>query len=215
MKKIACLVPVFFLIIGAVFPQGRIDGIDTSVPNTNVNENADVAPSTVVNVNPVSADSPIYLLDAAVRATAEELGRILVELKALRVAVGQFTYNQNIPPLSSYWVSQLTEELVNMPDRPFSVLSTGVSGAEWTISGEIVEVANVVRVYTRLVNNSDRTIEAAVHSDLERTDYIINMLYYETSSSSSSSDTIRRDAWEPDSWDNPVSYEIGNNENVA
>jgi hypothetical protein len=152
-------------------------------------------------------------MDAAVKATADELNKVLVEYKALTITVNQFIYNQNVPPLSNYWINQLTEVLVNMPDRAFSILSTGASGAEWTISGEIVDVADVVRIYTRLANNSDHTIEAAVHSDLERSEYLMEMLYYESPSGRSSS-SARRDTWEPDSWENPVLYEIGNNEHV-
>jgi hypothetical protein len=158
-----------------------------------------------------NAESSVSRMDAAIKVLAGEIHKKLIEEKALKIAVGQFSYRDSIPPLSAYWVNQLTEELTNMSGGSYTLLSGGPAGADQTISGEIVDVADIIRVYTRLLR-SDRAIAAGFHSDFERND-VAGML--SSGSSQSSSSSVPADAWEPDSWDNPVSYEIGADESAA
>ena len=160
-----------------------------------------------------NTESPVPRMDAAVKALAGEVHKKIIEVKAGKIAVGQFTYKDAIVPFSAYWFNQLTEELTKMPGRSYTLLSGGSSGADRTISGEIIEAAGIMRIYTRLVRSEDRAIEAGFHSDLENNEYFTGMLA--SNNSRRSSPSVARDAWEPDSWESPVSYEIGVDENTA
>jgi hypothetical protein len=157
--------------------------------------------------------SPVSQLDTAVRIVAGNLNRKLIEAKAGKIAVGQFAYNGSVVPLGTYWVNQLTGELANIPNKPYIILSGGPTGADWTISGEIIEAAGVIRIYTRLIRAENRAIEGGYQSDFERSENIIAMLSSGTSQGGRSSSVVP-DSLEPDSFDNPVPYEIGADENA-
>ena len=160
--------------------------------------------------------SPVPRMDDAVRELAVNIHRKLVSEKAQKISFGQFTYRGSTPPLATYWISQLTAELVNSTGRSYTVLSAGATGAEWTISGEIVDVAgSVIRVYTRLIRSEDRAVEAVFQSDFERTPAITGMLAGGGSGGGGSTGSTDTDEFEPDSWDNPVTYEIGVDENAT
>jgi len=153
------------------------------------------------------AGSPASNTDAAVKALAENLNKKLLEGKAGKIAVGQFTYRGNAVPLSSYLVNQLTGELANLPNRSYIVLSGGPAGADWTITGEIIDTPeNLIRIYARLIRTEDRAIEASYNFDVERSPQIIALLTVATSSGGRSSSVVP-DALEPDSFDSPVPYE--------
>ncbi|MCL2127631.1 MAG: hypothetical protein FWH38_05195 [Treponema sp.] len=155
----------------------------------------------------------VQQMDASVKNIADELNKKLAEVKAAKIALGQFIYGESIPSLGDYWANQLAEELTNTPDRSYAVLSRESPGAEWTISGEIVEVVDVIRVYIRLVRSESRTNEAAFHSDYERNVSLIQMLSGDNSRVGGSPSPVPRDAYESDSWDNPVPFETGADEN--
>jgi hypothetical protein len=145
----------------------------------------------------------ILRLDNAVKSVAQDLnGRIAAE-QGGKVVITQFVYRNNIPQLGAYWATQLVEELTNIPNRSYIVL-VGDS-ADLIVSGEIVEIAGTMRIYTRLVRSSDRSIVANFHSDVERDDFIIGMLDGGESGGSSS---VFRDLHEPDSFENPQTIEI-------
>ena len=149
--------------------------------------------------------SPVSRMDTAVRVLAGSLNKKLIEEKAGKIAMGQFAYRGNTVPLTFYWINQLTEELTNIPNRPYIILSGGPAGADWTISGEIIEIPDAIRLYTRLVRTADRAIEASFHSDLERNEQMLSS----GESRSGRSSPVAMDSLEPDSFDNPVPYEIG------
>jgi hypothetical protein len=153
--------------------------------------------------------NPLLQIDNAVKTLAGDLHKKIIEAGAGKITVGQFTHRDSIPSLGAYWASQLVEELANIPNRPFTILAGGTSGADWIISGEIIETALTIRVYTRLVRSSDRAIAGAVHSDFERGEYFSNML-----SSGEGSPVVAWDEWEPDSWNKPTAAEIGNGPNA-
>jgi hypothetical protein len=157
--------------------------------------------------------SPFSQIDAAVKDLADNLHKKLIEEKAEKIAVGQFTYRGNVVPFCTYWINQLTEELTNKSQRSYIVLSGGVAGADRTISGEIVDVANFIRIYTRLIRAENRAIEMSSHLDFDRNEHINGMISTGSSGSNSSS-SVAMDSYEPDSFDSPVSYEIGVDESV-
>ena len=148
-------------------------------------------------------------LDGSTKRLASDLSKKLAAEKVGKVVFGEFVYGGFISPFSQYLVNQLCVELTNQKGS-FSILQSGFSDAEWTISGEIVDLVDKTRVYTRLVRSVDRVIVAAFYTDFERDEYIFQML----STREGRSSNVPRDVLEPDSWDNPVSYEIGADENT-
>jgi hypothetical protein len=153
-------------------------------------------------------------MDTAVKTIAVNLNRKLVEVKASKVAIGQFAYRGTEVPLGTYWINQLTGELANTPNKSYAILSAGTSGADWTISGEIIDVANTIRIYTRLIRTENRSVEAGFQSDFERNEQINSMLSSGSSQGGRSSSNVVPDSMEPDSFESPVPYEIGASENA-
>jgi hypothetical protein len=160
---------------------------------------------TVYAQSPAPVD-PVPQMDSTVKELAADIGRRITAVgDAPKIVVGQFFYRDALPSLGSYWAAQLTEELANIPNRTFIILADGPTGAEWILSGEIIEIAATVRVYTRLIRASDRSIIVSLHSDFERGEYMADMLAGGGGSSSSTG----RDLYEPDSMDNPHVTQIG------
>jgi hypothetical protein len=104
---------------------------------------------------------------------------------------------------------------MNIPNRSWVLLSGSSADADWTISGEIVEINDTVRVYTRLLRSSDRSIAAGFQSDFERDEFLAEMLSGGGSGGGGRSSSIPRDPYESDSWENPVAVEIGIDESAA
>ena len=161
-----------------------------------------------------TTESPVPQMDEAVKNLARDIHAKLSEKRAEKILIGQFTYNDNIPPFSSYWVNQLIGELTNIQGRSYIILSGSASDADWTISGEIVQAADIVRIYSRLIRMSDRAIEGSFYSSFQRNEHINDMIAFAASSGGSSSGSVR-DTREPDSWDNPVTVTIGTSPNAA
>ncbi|MDR2069776.1 MAG: DVUA0089 family protein [Spirochaetaceae bacterium] len=160
--------------------------------------------------------NPLPELDNAVRNIAIDLSKRIPAAGAQKIALGQWSYRNSIPPLGSYWAVQLTEELTNLPGRGFVLISGGPAGAggstgaDMMISGEIVEVAGIIRIYTRLIRTGSNTIEGSLHSDFEGTQNLLALLLNRGDGNSSSSSW---DAYEVDSREHPVSVEIAAAEN--
>jgi len=153
-------------------------------------------------------------MDTAVRMLAGNLNSKLIAGKAGKIAIGQFAYRGNIVPLGTYWINQLTEELANIPNKSYIVLSAGTAGADWTISGEIIDTPEgAVRFYTRLIRAEDRAVDASFHFDVARNEQIVALLASGSSQGGRSS-SVAPDALEPDSFENPVPYEIGADANA-
>ena len=154
-----------------------------------------------------SAESPVPNMDNTVKALAQTMHGKLIEKKAQKIAVGQFFYQGTLCPLSAYWANQLTGELVNNSNRPYLVLSERPQTADWVIAGEILVMPDMIRIYTRLIRSEDRAIEAVCYANLERLPGLLQMLV-SSGGSSGSGASVAMDEWEPDSWDQPVPYEI-------
>jgi hypothetical protein len=152
-------------------------------------------------------------LDGVVKSVAADLHRRLAAEGARKVAVAQFVFQDGLPSLGAYWNTQLVQELAAISGRSWTLLSGPGNEADWTISGEIVEIVNVVRVYTRLIKNSDHSIANSSQSDFPRDAFIAEMLADGGSNGRSSS--TPRDAYEPDSMANAVTVQIGSNEDEA
>ena len=144
-------------------------------------------------------------VDAAIKGLALDLNRILVAERAANVAVNEFSYEETQPPLSQYISNQLIEELSAL-NGPYSVFRPAISTAAFFISGDIVDLVDAIRVFARVSRSSDRSVVSAFHIDFERNEQILQML---ASGDSRRSSTVVRDAYEIDSMENPVPYEIG------
>jgi hypothetical protein len=194
MKRHAVSILALFLVIGTVRAQGAAEGeMFTLAANSSQD-----------------TESPVPRMDETVKILAGDIHGRLVAEKAEKIAVGLFSHQGASVPLGAYWINQLSGELVNISGRPYIVLSGGAAGADWTISGEIVALPGVIRIYTRLVRSGDRAIEAAFQSDFERSADLAAML----ASAASSPPQGSQDEWEPDSWEHPLAYEIGGDENA-
>jgi hypothetical protein len=152
-----------------------------------------------------NAVNPVSQLDSAVKTLAADIQKKIPAGGNPKIVLGQWSYQNSIPALSSYWAAQLTGELTNMPDRSFILISGGSQASDWTVSGEIIEAAGTIRVYTRLIRSSDHSIEASFQTDLEPNEYTVEMLSGGRGGSSSS---VIRDAYEPDSFENPLAVDI-------
>jgi len=164
-----------------------------------------------------NSDSPVLRFDEAVKVLAGEIHAKLAEKGAENVVIGQFIFNNDAPAFSVYWINQLIDELVNTRGRNYRILSNNTQDAGWTITGEIVQAADIFRVYSRLTRLSDRAIEGSFISSFTRDEHINNMFFADRAGGSSSggSSSEGRDSLEPDSWEYPVFYSISDNPNVA
>jgi len=150
-------------------------------------------------------------MDQAVRSLAIGIHAKLLEKKADKVFVGQFTFQNSVPLLGDYLSNQLAAELANMPRRNYTVLSgAATESVHYVVTGGIIHTLDILRLYTRIIKLPDMSIEASFSSDFQRSDYILSMI-----SSSSRSSFTRSDPFEPDSRESPVNYEIGSSENVS
>jgi hypothetical protein len=142
-------------------------------------------------------------LDESVKILGAEANKRLSGERAQQVTVGQWIYRDMVPPLGDYWQAQLMEELTNITDRSYQLVSGPQMGADWIVSGEIIEVVNIIRVYTRFVRTGGNTIVAIIHSDFERNEFFTDLL------AGGGSSYIARDTYEPDSRENAPAVEIG------
>jgi hypothetical protein len=166
---------------------------------------------TVASVCAQRSDNSIPQIDNVVNTLIRDVHRKLVEVRATKVVVSQqFLFRGSVPPFSAYWVNQLTGALANTSNRSYILLSDGPAGADFILSGEIVETGDIIRVYTRLIRQDGRAIEASFQSDIERNAATTALL-----AGGRSGSYVPLDDYEPDSWDNPVSYTIGADENSA
>jgi hypothetical protein len=157
-----------------------------------------------------NAESSVTQMDSAVKNLARDVHAKLTERRAGKFLVGQFTFQNGMTPFGSYWANQLIEEITNITGRNYTVHSGETPDAQWTITGEAIIVAGTVRIYSRLIRLSDRSIEAGFNSDFQLNEQINSMLV-----SAGSSSSAGWDSYEQDSWGSPVSYTIGSTQSSA
>jgi hypothetical protein len=155
------------------------------------------------------AGNSLPQLDGTLKGAAADIHKKLSAEGAQRVSVGQFTYRDSIPSLGSYWAAQLIQELTIIPNRSWILLAGSAANADWIVSGEIIEAANTIRIYTRLIRSSDRSIAASLQSDFTRDEFLTDML---SGGDNGGRTSVPRDAYEPDSLDNPLTVEIAAND---
>jgi hypothetical protein len=156
-----------------------------------------------------SSANSLSQLDNAIRTLGADINTRLNTERAQRVALGQWAYRDTLTSLGSYWQTQLMEELTNIRGRSFSLSLGTQTGEDWLISGEIIEIANVVRVYTRLTRVNGNAVAASLHSDFEYNQFFADML----AGGSGSSPSLLRDAYEFDSMEAPLAVTLAANAN--
>jgi hypothetical protein len=164
----------------------------------------------VSSMNAQTAGNHIQQIDNAVKTLAEELNRKLVEERVSSVTLYNFSFEGMVTPFSTYWGNQLLSELTNMRNRSYTFLLAGTP--DWIISGEMVIITDIIRVYARLIRQSDQAIVSSAYVDLEWNENIMSML---SDGYAYSAPFFISDEWEPDSMENPVAYTIGADSNVS
>jgi hypothetical protein len=121
-----------------------------------------------------------------------------------RITVENFSLEGYDSPLGTYWRENLKDGLSNIQNRNYDVAAnSGGQGANHTITGEIVDIVDTLRIYTRLIRNS--AILYSWHTDLVKNEFLAQL----TQSNSSSGPYVARDSYETDSMENPVNGAIG------
>ncbi|GHV71591.1 hypothetical protein AGMMS49928_24080 [Spirochaetia bacterium] len=123
-----------------------------------------------------TAETTAPQLDGIIKNIAADLNKRLDAEGAQKAAVRQFAFQDGLSSLGSYWSTQLIQELAAIPNRSWTLLSGPALDTDWTISGEIVEIVNTVRVYTRLIRSRDRSIIASIQFDFSRDPFIAKLL---------------------------------------
>ncbi|MDR2185604.1 MAG: peptidase [Treponema sp.] len=142
-------------------------------------------------------------LDQESAKTAELITRRLSALEnGSRVSVGNFGYDGYDTSLSAYWKENLISSLSNLPNRNY-IVAEGAAQTDYTLTGEIINIIDIVRVYARLIKTGDASVTASWHTDLGQTEFVQDLL--DTGSAPGS--RVSRDGYEPDGRDNPLAVE--------
>ncbi|MDR2019604.1 MAG: PPC domain-containing protein [Treponema sp.] len=144
-------------------------------------------------------------LDRENAKVTELISRRLSTLESgIRVSVGSFGFDGYDTSLGAYWRENLISGLSNLSGRSFTVTDGG-SRTDYMVTGEITNIANIARIHVRLIKTGDASVTAGWHTDLEQTEFILNLL----DTGSSSGRRISRDNHEPDGRENPLAVEAG------
>ncbi len=143
--------------------------------------------------------------DSTIKTLATQLAAKLAEQRAETVAVGQFSHMGGNSQFNNYLNNQLSGDLLDVRGRSFTLVSGG--RAQWVVTGEIVRIGDMIRVYTRLVRRADNTLTSQIQTDMEMNRSVAAM--FSAVESGESSSMVVADEWEPDSWENPVDLSLG------
>ncbi len=158
-----------------------------------------------------STGEELRQIDNAVKTLSTELAKTLAEQRAATVVVSQFVYMGGTSQFNAYLSNQLAGELLDARGRSFTLVAGG--GAQWIISGEIVRINDLIRIYSRLVRREDNALVAQTRTDLEINRSISAML--SSGSDGDSSVFVMADDRETDSWDAPVVYSVETDANAV
>jgi hypothetical protein len=139
-------------------------------------------------------------------------GRLETVEKDAVVRVGNFTLHGSNSTLGTYWSQQLLGVLLERTGRGYSLASPGAavpSPQAYLLSGEILPIENVIRIYTRLSGLRDGRLFGSWTTDLQRNNYTSLLIRSVSSPPSSRESIVFPDAWEPDGRENPLTVETG------
>lgn len=164
-----------------------------------------VAVSGMLSAQTQTAGDDLRQIDNAIKSLATDIAGKLTAEKAGTVTVGQFSYMGSGSQFNNYIYSQLTEDLAGVRGRSFTLTSGG--SAEWIVSGEIVNIADVIRIYSRIVRRNGNVLVSQTHTDLELNRTISTMLSSGNNGGNYAA-LVMADEWESDGIDAPVQYDI-------
>ncbi|MDR0568198.1 MAG: DVUA0089 family protein [Spirochaetaceae bacterium] len=172
--------------------------------NVQLRTDPDGAPLTLQNQQSAEVNS-LAELDAESRKLGDWIKQGLATLPAnAKIRLGQFLLNGNETDLGAYWRNQLSSVLSSMQDRKFVILTDPNAQTDYTLTGEIMRIGNTLRLYTRLTRTADSALITTWALDLALTPFIESLIGGPQSGSSGSSSSVRPDAYEPDSRQNPL-----------
>ncbi|GHT79373.1 hypothetical protein FACS1894130_07890 [Spirochaetia bacterium] len=122
--------------------------------------------------------------------------------RTLKIGLGNFVLDGAPLPLGELWKLNIAAGLSNIA-RSYTLLANE-AGADYTISGEILEILTTVRVTVRLIRTQGAAVIASWHVDLDKTPLVAALIEREDGSGG-----VRRDQYESDSQQNPTVFGIG------
>ncbi len=151
-------------------------------------------------------DSGIHSLSALIAA---QVKRENASTKP-SIMLGTFTYQNQMTNFGTMINQNLVNELSVQAENRYQVISGGGAAspsssrrADYSVAGEIIEIGNIFRVYTRLVRTIDNSVVYSWQTDFQKTSYLINLLNV------SGNAGLPQDIFEFDSMDNPVEAVLG------
>jgi hypothetical protein len=143
-------------------------------------------------------------LDRETAAVAERIRQYVRGAgKTGSIETAVFAYSGLETPLGNYW----RQNLISLLAGNLTVLAPGsTTRGDYILSGEIFDLGQTVRIFTRLTDRSNSAVLASWTSDLEKTPFLINLI---VTAGSSRDSAVLRDLYEEDSRENPVPAAIG------
>jgi len=140
------------------------------------------------------AEPSMENLDSNAKSLATQLAAAIVSNRSgttvVKVAVGGFTLDGNLTQLGNLWTNNLQSSLVDTGNRAFSVLSVP-GGHDFIIQGDILNLGEHIRIYTRLIRAADNSILFNRHHDLSLNQLTANLVGRNAAA------ILPRDAYEP------------------
>jgi hypothetical protein len=192
---------------GEIDPQARRSRIlaEPAVPTDpgGAGGEADI-PAAAAN-QPSQGSASLAQLDGEARTLGNQILQSLSSLpEGARIRLGLFSFEGGESSLGVYWRNQLSSILSGAANRNFIILTD--TGEDYSLQGDILLIGNTLRIYTRLIKPQDSSVITTWNTDLGLTPLTEALI---ASSQDSSSSSVRRDSYEPDSRDAPVPLEIG------
>lgn len=129
------------------------------------------------------------------------------------VLVDRFTYQNMMTNLGTVMNQNIINTISVNAEGRYQVIAGGMPGpqsasaprADYRITGEIIDIGNIFRIYTRLIRTADNTISYSWQTDFQKTMYIMSLVNVNASGGTSFS----MDIYEFDSFENPVPISLG------
>jgi hypothetical protein len=122
-------------------------------------------------------------------------------LPGKKLEVSAVSLSGQEPALGAYWKNALIGQLAG---GAFTVLEPGPLRGDYQVIGEILDLGQTVRIFTRLSDRSTSAVLASWTSDLEKSPFLENLLAV----SSGGASPVVRDSHEEDSRDTPLEAAI-------
>ena len=134
-------------------------------------------------------------LDKECEAVSEQIKQYFNSVSGNNgVEIGVFALSGSESPLGRYWRLYLLNLLAGTSG--LTVYATSGTAANFVIAGEMVDLGQTIRVFTRIINKADNAVFASWSNDLGKTQFLLSL---PQQTSSSGRTIIPRDIYEDDS----------------